>query len=120
MENLGGYIEDAEENNRRYLSPEAWFDIELARAFDFLSRFVDQAEFEIIRNNVRKFPNYLFKNPYLILMGFIAFKERDVRSVTRNSVLSPVIASNNIRVYDIIRYTRFFDANFKRSDFGYR
>lgn len=109
MENLGGYWDDGR-SERRFLSPEAKFEMDMAAARDFIKNRVTRAEFDLLMNNLDKVNHRLHRNPALLILGFAAYVSRGkaVQSIMTDKDLQPILRENNIRTYDLIRYMRYF------------
>lgn len=113
---LGGYYEDEKQkNSKKNITPEISFQIDLLNAYDFLDSFIDESEFNLIKNSLDNFNHKLFKNPALILISFIVLKSsktfslepQKIKAVYTNPNIIPILKINNISMYDIIRYCRY-------------
>lgn len=111
---LGGYY-DKQQNNYKNITPEISFQIDLLNAYNFLESFIDESEFNMIKNSLDNFNHKLFKNPALILISYLVLKSsksfslepQKIKLVYTNQDIIPLLKINNISMYDIIRYCRY-------------
>lgn len=121
QKNIGGYI-DGTNINKLNISPEILFQIDLKKSFDFLEEFITEEEYNQILNIIEKFNFHVFKNPALILISYIIFKNNKGPELTpvilryyyNHQNITPLIKINNISQPDIIRYYRFFELHLKQ------
>lgn len=95
------------------LSPEILFNIDLNNNFSFLDNYITVNEFDRIKESLDVFNQKIFKNPALILTGFIMFKQgltvNNLRKLFSSPEMSPILKEYQISQYDIIRYARFYE-----------
>lgn len=114
MEYLGEYNQQIDRKN---ISPEVFFLIDLNNAYNFLQNFLSSNEYDLIKNNLDSYNHQIYKNPALIVISFIFSKnsyikrkkldENVFKSMYSNAEISPLLKENNISLYDIVRYSRY-------------
>lgn len=113
---LGGYLDGEINLQRKNITPEIAFQIDLNKSYNFLENYISQNEFDRIRDVLHKFNQRLFKNPALILLSFIVVKQSKKNSIDAQRLrqlyskpdVVPLIKENNISIYDILRYCRYY------------
>lgn len=113
---LGGYLDTEINLQRKNITPDIAFQIDLNKSYNFLENYISQNEFDRIRDVLHKFNQKLFKNPTLILLSFIVVKQSKKTSIDAqrlkqlysNPGVVPLIKENNISIYDILRYCRYY------------
>lgn len=113
---LGGYLDGEINLQRKNITPEIAFQIDLNKSYNYLENYISQNEFDRIRDALNKFNQRLFKNPALILLSFIIVKQskknsieaQRLRQLYSNPDVVPLIKENNISIYDILRYCRYY------------
>lgn len=107
---IGGYIEGV---NQKYIfNPEVSFNIDLNRSFEILEDYITKSEFEQIKSFIDKFPHKIFKNPAALLLGFIVVKQSGGSQIDGKKLRAlhshNLCEVNNISLYDLLRYSRFY------------
>lgn len=114
MNNDPNFIYTGRNANRfANLSPEILFNIDLNNNFSFLENYITSNEFDRIKESLDVFNQKIFKNPALILTGFVLFKQglslNNLRRLFTSPEMSPILKEYQISQYDIIRYARFYE-----------
>lgn len=118
---LGGYIEGYDQKNKnQLLSPDINFLIELNKAWEFLGdKLITRSEYELIKDLSQKFNYKIHKNPALILIGYIVYKnsikktigdlsKTEFTKIVNAPEIQPLIKEYFISQCDILRYARYF------------
>lgn len=112
----GGMLEGFT-SKKKDLTPEMLFNAELWRSYNILDLYIDENDFNNIKNNLKKFKFLLAKNPVLILISYITIKSSKINNISIGStikkimndkIISLLIKENNISQYDILRYCRYY------------
>nr|UOX61039.1 MAG: hypothetical protein DiTV3a_F4ORF2 [Diabrotica toursvirus 3a] len=124
MENLGGYIEDIagglHQQKNIAVSPEISFQVDMNKSYEFLENYLNDYEFNLIKSYVERYNYKLFKNPSLILISFIIIKfstdgkslePKKFREIFSDANILPLIQTNNITQFDLLRYCRYIIIN---------
>lgn len=118
---IGGYYDNNGGNLKIKITPDESFRIDLFNSYNFLSDFIDEAEFNILTENIHNINHKIYKNPTLILVALIIVKRSKkqpieptiLRNVYSDEVISILLKENNISQYDLLRYSRYLILHMK-------
>lgn len=110
-----------------YATPEVMFHIDLNKSREFLDNYINDNEFDRVREFSEKFNYKMFRNPTLIILGYIIYKlsagndgkttdidPGKLHKIFTDGDVNPIIRENNISKYDLLRYSRFYLKNFRK------